>query len=163
MGETLCSYNITVFNSNLNTVKIQQDQFRCHRTFKQREKGTQLSNTKWRLKQWGSNHCTKKAKKRRGPRAVKSATKCQARSQARYKQQNGIIKVIHHSKVVAGDDSLISFLKHPVDGSTDEWMIYETRGYFRNWGQHLEDTKKGTLSLQKSLKRHLQFYLPLCS
>ena len=30
-----------------------------------------------------------------------------------------------------------------------EERIRVTRGYFRNWGQHPEDTKKGTFSLQK--------------
>ena len=37
VGEILSSYDINVFDSNLNTVKIQQDQFRRHKTFKQRE------------------------------------------------------------------------------------------------------------------------------
>lgn len=120
VDEILSSYNINVFDSNLNTVKVQQDQFRRHETFKQREEDTQINNTDQDSNDDDQTTAQKISKKKRGPRAGKFATKCQARSQARYKQQNGIIKVIHHSKVVAGDDSLISFLKHPVDGSTDE-------------------------------------------
>ena len=34
--------------------------------------------------------------------------------------------MIRYLKVVTGDDSLISFFKHPVDGSTDKRMIYGT-------------------------------------
>ena len=45
VGEILSSYDINVFDSNLNTVKIQQDQFRRHEIFKQREEDTQLNNT----------------------------------------------------------------------------------------------------------------------
>ena len=79
---------------------------------KQREEDLQLNNTD---KQWGSNHRTKKEKTKRGPRAVKFA-----RSQAKYKRRNGIIKAIHDLKVATGDDSSMSLFKHPVDGSTDE-------------------------------------------
>ena len=59
----------------------------------------------------------------------------------RYKWRNGIIKAIQYLKVVTGDDSLISFFKHPVDGSTDKRMIYgimqELISKFKTFG--LED------------------------
>ena len=45
VGEILSSYNINVFDSILNTLKIQQDQFRRYETFKQREEETQVNNT----------------------------------------------------------------------------------------------------------------------
>ena len=44
VGEILSSYN-SAFHLNLNIDKIQQDKFRCHETFKQRQKNTQLDNT----------------------------------------------------------------------------------------------------------------------
>ena len=42
------------------------------------------------------------------------------------------------------------------------WFI-QCKDYFRNWGQHSKDTKKGTFSLQKGWKGHPQFDLPLNS
>ena len=141
VGEMLSSYDINVFDSNLNTVKIQQDQFRCHKTFKQREEDTQINNIDQDSNNDDQITAQKISKKKRGPRATKIATKCQARSQARYKRRKGIIKAIRDLKVITGDDSLISFFKHPVDGSTDERMIYgatqELISKFKSFG--LED------------------------
>ena len=126
VDKILSSYNINVFDSNLNTVKVQQDQFRRHETFKQREEDTQINNTDQDSNDDDQTTAQKISKKKRGPRAGKFATKYQARSQARYKRRSGIIKAIRDLKVVTGDDLLISFFKHLVDGSTDERMIYGT-------------------------------------
>ena len=153
VGKILSSYNINVFDSNLNTVKIQQDQFRRHKTFKQREEDTQLNNTDQDSNDEDQTTAQKKSKKKRGARAVKFATKCQARSQARYKRRNGIIKAIRDLKVVTGDDSLISFFEHPVDGSTHERMIYGTTqdliSKSKSFGLEdfsVESTNKGSLA-----------------
>ena len=104
VDEILSSYNINVFDSNLNTVKVQQDQFRRHETFKQREEDTQINNTDQDSNDDDQTTARKISKEKRGPRAGKFATKCQARSQARYKRRNGIIKAIRDLKVVTGDD-----------------------------------------------------------
>ena len=98
VGEILSSYNVNVFDSNLNTVEIQQDQFRRHEIFKQREEDTQLNNNDQGSNDEDQTTAPKETKKNRGARALKFATKCQARSQARYKRRNGIIKTIRDLK-----------------------------------------------------------------
>ena len=89
VGEILSTYN-SAFHLNLNIDKIQPDKFRCHETFKQRQKNTQLDNTGQNSND--ENQSTKPNKKQKEP------AKCS-------------IKAIRDLKVVRGDHSLISFLK----------------------------------------------------
>ena len=69
VDEILSSYNINVFDSNLNTVKVQQDQFRRHETFKQREEDTQINNTDQDSNDDDQTTARKISKEKRGPRA----------------------------------------------------------------------------------------------
>ena len=114
VGEILDGFEV-VFDSNEEKVKFLQDR---HKTF---ENATDIPAE-------GSS----KAKK--GPRGTKFATKCKARSQARYKQRTRIIKSMKDLKLVTADDSLIIFLKHPVDtnSSTESSMLAATRELIKN-------------------------------
>ena len=50
----------------------------------------------------------------------------QKQNQARYKRRNGILKSIRDLKIVAGDDTVAGFLKHPISGGTEKLMLYST-------------------------------------
>ena len=110
VGEILDGFEANVFESNEEKVKILEDR---HKTF---ENTTDIPEE-------GSS------KAKRGPRGTKFAKKCKARSQARYKRRNGIIKSIRDLKVVTADHSLTIFFKHPVDSSssTESSMFATTR------------------------------------
>ena len=143
VGETLDAYEVSVFNIFEEKVKILQDQNqRRHKSFEDREKGSPQSSTTERLsnpsapeginakknsKESTSNTSSKsKPTKKRGPRATKFATKCKSRSQSRHKRRNGIIKAMRDLKVVTGGDTLACFFRHPIDGGTEESVLYAT-------------------------------------
>ena len=63
---------------------------------------------------------------KRGPHVKGFLKKCKDRSQARYKRRNGILKSIRDLKIVAGDDTVVGFLKHPIDGGTEKLVLYST-------------------------------------
>ena len=50
--------------------------------------------------------------------------KCKNRSQARQKRRNGILKSIRDLKIVAGRDTIVGFLKDPIDDDTEKLMLY---------------------------------------
>ena len=50
----------------------------------------------------------------------------QNRCQARHKRRNGILKSIRDLKIVAGNDTVVGFLKHAIDGGTEKLMLYST-------------------------------------
>ena len=91
VGEIIDGLEANVFDSNREKLKISQG---CHKTFE------------------GSS----KAKK--GPRGTKFTKKCKAKTQARYKRRNGIIKSIRDLKVVTANDSLPISFKQPVDSNS---------------------------------------------
>ena len=110
VGEILDDFEANVFDSNKEKVKILRD---SHKTF---ENTTDIPAE-------GSS------KAKRGTRGTKFATKCKARSQARYKRRNGIIKSMTDLNVETVDDSLTIFFKHPVgtNSSTESSMFATTR------------------------------------
>ena len=50
----------------------------------------------------------------------------QMSSTVQTKKQDRILKSIRDLKTVAGDDTVVGFLKHPIDGGTDKLMLYST-------------------------------------
>ena len=96
-----------VYNENLKAVRILQDDKKTHQTFEA------TLNNKERLN-------------KRGPRVKVFLKKCKNRCQARHKRRNGILKSIRDLKIVAGNDTVVEFLKHPIDGGTEKLMLYST-------------------------------------
>ena len=121
-GDMIASYEVFVYNSNEEKVKILQDTPKRHNSFEARSSESPSAS-----KESGNTTSnSQKKKKKRGPKAAKYATKCKDRSQSRYKRRNGVIKSIRDLKVKTADDSIVCFFKHPVDGSADERTLYAT-------------------------------------
>ena len=131
VGETLHASEVSVFNIFKEKVKILQEQNQRRKKVFKTEKGSPESstperssnpstsegiNSKKNNKESTSNTSSKsKSTKKRGPRATKFATKCESRSQLRYKRRNRIIKAMSDLKVVAGNDTLACFFRHLVN------------------------------------------------
>ena len=104
---TLDDFVTIVYDQNLKAVQILQDDKKTHQTFKA------TLNNKERLN-------------KRGPCVKGFLRKCKNRCQACYKQRNRILKSSRDLKIVAGDDTVVGFLKHPIDGGTEKLMLYST-------------------------------------
>ena len=52
---------------------------------------------------------------KRGPHVKGLLMKCKNRCQAWYTQRSRILKSSRDLKIVAGDDTVVGFLKHPID------------------------------------------------
>ena len=106
-ADTLDDFAAIVYDENLKAVRILQDDKKTHQTFEA------ILNNEERIN-------------KRGPHVKGFLKKCKDRSQARYKRRNGILKSIRDLKVVAGDDTVVGFLKHPIDAGTEKLVLYST-------------------------------------
>ena len=104
---TLDDFAAIVYDENLKAVQILQDDKKTHQTFKA------TLNNKERLK-------------KRGPCVKGFLRKSKNRCQACYKRRNRILKSSRDLKIVAGDDTVVGFLKHPIDSGTEKLMLYST-------------------------------------
>ena len=106
-ADTLDDFAAIVYDENLKAVRILQDGKKSHQTFEATLNNEERIN-------------------KRGPRVKEFLKKCKNRNQARYKSRKGILKSIRDLKIVAGDDTVMGFLKHPIDGGTEKLMLYST-------------------------------------
>ena len=106
-ADTLDDFAAIVYDENLKAVRILQDDKKTHQTFEA------ILNNEERIN-------------KRGPHVKGFLKKCKNRSQARYKRRNGILRSIRYLKIVAGDDTVVGILKHPIDGGTEKLMLYST-------------------------------------
>lgn len=129
VGDILDGYQVSVYNEKQEQVKIMQDQTPRHSSFKEREREKESSAISSSLKKSPKKSLSSKQKStktKRGPRATKYEKDCTSRCKSRYKRRNEIIKSLRDLKVVTGDDSVICFYRHPVDGNNDESVLFAT-------------------------------------
>ena len=145
---TLDDFAAVVYDENLKAVRILQDDKKTHQAFEPTLNNKEILNktgprVKGFLKKC-KNRCQAQYKRRNriqafeptlnnkeilnktGPRVKGFLKKCKNRCQAQYKRRNRILKSIRDLKIVAGDDTVVGFLKHPIDGGTDKLMVYST-------------------------------------
>ena len=104
---TLDDFVAIVYDQNLKAVQILQDDKKTHQTFE-----ATLNN--------------KERVNKRSPCVKGFLRKCKNRCQACHKQRNRILKSSRDLKIVACDDTVVGFLKHPIDGGTEKLMLYST-------------------------------------
>lgn len=129
VGDILDGYQVSVYNEKQEQVKIMQDQTPRHSSFKERKREKESSAISSSLKKSPKKSLSSKQKStktKRGPRATKYEKDCTSRCKSRYKRRNEIIKSLRDLKVVTGDDSVICFYRHPVDGNNDESVLFAT-------------------------------------
>ena len=129
VGDIIDGYQVSVYNEKQEQVKIMQDQTPRHSSFKEREREKESSAISSPLKKSPKKSLSSKQKSTKtktGPRATKYEKDCTSRCKSRYKRRNEIIKSLRDLKVVTGDDSVICFYRHPVDGNNDESVLFAT-------------------------------------
>ena len=129
VGDIIDGYQVSVYNEKQEQVKIMQDQTPRHSSFKEREREKESSAISSPLKKSPKKSLSSKQKSTKtktGPRATKYEKDCTSRCKSRYKRRNKIIKSLRDLKVVTGDDSVVCFYRHPVDGNNDESVLFAT-------------------------------------
>ena len=129
VGDIIDGYQVSVYNEKQEQVKIMQDQTPRHSSFKEREREKESSAISSPLKKSPKKSLSSKQKSTKtktGPCATKYEKDCTSRCKSRYKRRNKIIKSLRDLKVVTGDDSVVCFYRHPVDGNNDESVLFAT-------------------------------------